>query len=62
MEVLSACCNAGLVVVAIMCHMGANNALKQLGVSEKTPSFKFHDQETAAVFDPHFLKWCSAGL
>ena len=37
--------------------MGANNvkALKQLGVSEKTPFFRFRDQETAAVFDPPLL-------
>ena len=38
MEVLDACHNAGLVVVATVCDMGANNfkALKQLGVSEDT--------------------------
>jgi len=31
--------------------MGTNNvkALKQLDVSEKTPIFRFRDQETAAV-------------
>jgi hypothetical protein len=35
MEFLDACHNAGLVVVATMCDMGANKvkALKQLGVS-----------------------------
>jgi hypothetical protein len=33
--------------------MGATNvkALKQLGVSEKTPFFGFHSQEIAAVFE-----------
>ena len=60
MEVLDACHNAGLVVVATVCDMGANNvkALKQLVVSEKTPFCGFRDQEIAAVFDPpHLLKW-----
>ena len=59
-EVLDACHNAGLVVVATVCDMGANNvkAIKRLGVSEKTPFFRFCDQEIAAVFDPpHLLKW-----
>ena len=38
MEFLDAYQNAGLVVVATMCDMGANNvkALKQLGVFEDT--------------------------
>ena len=60
MEVLDACHNAGLVVVATLCDMGANNvkALKQLGVSEKTPFFRFHHQEIAAVFDPSHLLKC----
>ena len=70
MEVLDACHNAGLEVVATVYDMGANNvkALKQLGVSEKTPFFRFCvsektpffrfcDQEIAAIFDPpHLLK------
>jgi len=57
MEVFDACHNARLVDVATMCDMSANNvkALKQLGVSEKTPSFRFHDQEIAAVFDTFLL-------
>jgi hypothetical protein len=40
--------------------MGANTvkALKQLVVPEKTPFFRFHDQEIAAVFDPHHLLKC----
>jgi hypothetical protein len=43
--------------------MGASNvrALKLLGVSEKTPFFRFRDQEIAAVFDPHLLK-CTRNL
>ena len=64
MEVLDACHNAGLVVVATMCDMGANSvkALKQLGVSENTPFFKFRDQEIAAVFDPSHLLKCTHNL
>jgi len=44
--------------------MGANNvnALKQLGVSEKTAIFMFHDQEIAAVFDPPHLLKCTHKL
>jgi hypothetical protein len=39
--------------------MGTNivKALKQLVVPEKTPFFRYHDQEIAAVFDPHHLKF-----
>ena len=65
MEVLDACHhNAQLIVVATVCDMSANNvkALKQLGVSEKTPFFRFCDQEITAVFDfPHLLK-CTHNL
>jgi hypothetical protein len=41
LEVLGACHNAGLLVVATVFDLGANNvkAFKQLGVSEKTPFF-----------------------
>ena len=59
-EVLGACQNSGLVVVATVCNMGANNvkALKLLGVSAKQPFFTFQSQEVAAVFDsPHLLKY-----
>ena len=64
MEFLDAYQNAGLVVVATMCDMGANNvkALKQLGVFEKTPFFRFRDQEIAAVFDPPHLLKCTCNL
>jgi len=64
MEVLDACHNAGLVVVATMCDMGANivKALKQFDVSEKTPFFRFHHQEIAAVFDPPHLLKCARNL
>jgi len=60
MEVIDASHNAGLEVVATVCDMGANNvkALKHLGVSEKTPLVRFHNQEITAMFDPpHHLKF-----
>jgi Transposase protein. len=64
MEALDASHNAGLVVVATVCDMDANivTALKQLGVSEKTPFFRFHDQEIAAMFDPPHLHKCTHNL
>jgi hypothetical protein len=58
-EVIDACQNAGLKVVATICDMGSNNvkALKLLKLSEEQPFFKFHNKESAAVFDPpHLLK------
>jgi len=64
MKFLDACLNAGLEVIATVCDMAANNvkALKLLGVSEKTPFFKFRDQEIATIFDPpHPLK-CTHNL
>ena len=63
MEVLDAYHSAGLVVVATMCDMGANNVkvLKHL-VSEKTPFFRFCDQEIAVVFDPPHLLKCTRNL
>jgi len=44
-EVLGACQNAGLQVVATVCDMGFNNvkALKLLGVTRWKPFFKFQD-------------------
>jgi hypothetical protein len=63
-EVLDACQNAGLVVAASMCDKGANSvkSLKRFGVSEKKPYFRFHNEESAAVFDPsHFLQ-CTCTL
>jgi hypothetical protein len=64
MEVLDACHNAGLEVVATMCDLGANNVrtLKQLGVSEKTPFFRFQNRAIAAVFDPTHLLKCTQNL
>jgi hypothetical protein len=51
-------------VVATMDNMGtAVMSLKQLGVSEKPLSFRFHDQEIAAFIHPPYLfKWWSVGL
>jgi len=48
-----------------MRDLGTSNvkSLKLLDVSEKVHSFRFHDQEIAALFDPpHLLKWWNAGL
>jgi hypothetical protein len=52
-EVLDACQNTGLQVVATVCDMGANNvkALKLMGATKRNPSFKFHNQEIATVYD-----------
>ena len=63
-EVLDACRDAGLEVVATVCDMAANNvkALKLLGVSEETPFFRFRDQEIAAIFDPPHLLKCTRNL
>jgi hypothetical protein len=62
-EVIDACQNAGLEVVATVCDTGSNivKALKQLGVSEEEPFIKFHNKEIAAVFDPPHLK-CTRNL
>ena len=53
-----------MVVVTTVCDVSVNDvkALKQLGVSEKTPFFRFHDQETAAVLDPPHLLKCTPNL
>jgi hypothetical protein len=50
MEVLDACQIAGLEVIFTMGNIGANSvkALKLLGTSEKTPFYRFQDQEIAA--------------
>jgi hypothetical protein len=44
--------------------MGANNvkALKLLGATERKPSFKFHNQEIATVYDPPHLLTCTWNL
>ena len=47
-----------------MCDVSANGikALKQFGVPGKTPFFRFHGQEIAAVFDSHHLLKCTLKL
>jgi len=59
MDVLDACQNAGLEVVATVCDMGAN---KLLGVSEMTSFFRFQDREIVAIFDPPHLLKCTSNL
>jgi hypothetical protein len=64
-EVLDACHNAGLEVVATMCDMGANNVkalTTELGVSEERPFFTSHDQQIVAIFDPPHLLKCTRNL
>ena len=60
MEVFDVCRNAELVVV----NMVANNVktLKQLPFSEKTPFFRFYDQEIAAAFDSRHLLKCTCNM
>jgi len=58
-EVLGACQNAGLHVVATVCDMGANNvsALQMLGATRQKLFFEFQNQEIVTVYDPpHLLK------
>jgi hypothetical protein len=64
MEVLDACYNAGAEVVATVCDKDTNNikTLKQLGVSEDAPFFRFQNQEIAALFDPPYLLKCTHNL
>jgi hypothetical protein len=63
-EVLDACQNAGLRVVATVCDMDHNNvkALKLLGATEEKPSFMFHNQEITTVYDPPHLLKCTRNL
>jgi hypothetical protein len=52
-EVLGACQNAGLHVVATVCDMGANKvkALRQLGATRLKPFVKFQNREIVTVYD-----------
>jgi hypothetical protein len=63
-QVLDVCQNAGLKVVATVSGMGANNAkaLKLLGATKRKPSFKFHNQEIATVYDLPHLQKCTQNL
>jgi hypothetical protein len=50
-EVLEACQNVGLRVVATVCDMGTNNfkAMKLLGSTGGKPFFQFQNQEIAKI-------------
>jgi hypothetical protein len=64
LEVLGACQNSGLLVVATVFDLSAKNvkAFKQLGVSEKTPFFQVLQSRFAAGVDPpHPLK-CTCNI
>jgi hypothetical protein len=63
-EVLDACQNTGLKVVATVCDMGANNvkAMKLFGASKRKPFFRFHNQEIATIYDPPHLLKCTRNL
>jgi hypothetical protein len=54
-EVLGACQNAGLHVVATVCDMGANNvkALQLLGATRWKQFFKFRNQGIVTLYDSH---------
>jgi hypothetical protein len=63
-EVLDACQNAGLKVVATVCDMGANSvkALKLLYATKRKPFFRFDNQEIAIVYDPPHPQRCTLNL
>jgi hypothetical protein len=63
-EILDACQDAGLQVVATVCDMGASSimALKLLDATKRNPSFKFHNQEIATAYDPPHLLKCTQNL
>jgi hypothetical protein len=64
LEVLGACQNAGLHVVATICHMGANNvsALQMLGATRRKAFFEFRNQEIVTVYDTPRLLKCTRKL
>jgi len=63
-EVLDACHNVGLHVVATVCDMGTNNvkAMKLLGSTGEKPFFQFQSQEIATIYDPPHLLNCTRNL
>ena len=63
-EVLDACQNVGLHVVATVCDMGTNNVrtMKLLGSTEEKPFFQFQSQEIAIMYDPPHLLKCTRNL
>jgi hypothetical protein len=66
-EVLDACHEVGLHVVATVCDMGANNVKAMKGMRDKSltssePFFKFRGQEIAIIYDPPHLLKCTRNL
>jgi hypothetical protein len=63
-EVLDACQNVGLHVVATVCDMGTNNvkAMRLLGSTTSEPFFQFQNQEIATIYDPPHLLKCTPNL
>jgi hypothetical protein len=63
-EVLGACQDAGLRVVATVRDMGANNvkALRLLGATRRKPFFTFQNQEIVTMYDPPHLLKCTRNL
>jgi hypothetical protein len=63
-EVLEACHNVLLHVVATVCDMGTNNvkAMKLLGSTGSEPFFQFQNQAIATIHDPPHLLKCTHNL
>jgi hypothetical protein len=63
-EVLDACQNFGLHIVATVCDMGTNNvkAMKLLGSTRSEPFFQFQNQAIATIYDPPHLLKCTCNL
>jgi hypothetical protein len=63
-EVLGACQNVGLHVVATVCDMGTNNvkAMKLLGSTTSEPFFQFQNQAVATIYNPPHLLKCTCNL
>jgi hypothetical protein len=63
-EVLDACQNTGLKVVATVCDMGANSveALKLLCATKRKLFFRFDNKEIAVVYNPPHLLRCTQNL
>jgi hypothetical protein len=63
-EVLCACQNVGLHIVAIVCDMGTNsvNAMKLSGATRRKPFFKFQNPTIATTYDPLHLLKCTRNL
>ena len=63
-EVLGACQNVGLHVLATVCDMGTNNvkAMKLLGSTTSEPFIQFQNQAFATIYDPPHLLKCTRNL